>query len=107
MTAVIVALFKAFTGFFRAAQSAGRKTKIANVHFVSIPSPQQTPNAMDHLRSKKSRALMRAHIESATIAVSQYSIMVSRDSQIRNGMKFTMIAANAAASGSKRDRAIP
>src|SRR5688572_30126101 len=107
ITAAIANPFTAFPGRFRAAQSAGNATKIANVHFVSIPRPQQAPNTRVHFEFEKSFVLRSAHSEIATMAVSQYSSMVSRDSQSISGMKFAIVAASTAVPGSMTDRAIP
>src|SRR4030095_1518875 len=98
-TAAITPDFRPFLQCFRAAQSAGGATKMANVHFVSIPNPQKTPNTTDQRLLVKSFVFTRAQIESATRAVSEVSISVSREIHNMNGKKFTSMAATAAAAG--------
>src|SRR5687767_10267563 len=107
ITAAIDRPMIAFRGFFLAAQKAGNAIKITNVHLVSIPNPLQMPNAIDHLELEKSLDSISVHSDIATIAVSQYSSIVSRDSQTRNGMKLTITAASVAAPGSIKCLATP
>src|SRR5262245_39325950 len=97
----------AFRKCRRAAQSAGGTTNIANVHFVSIPSPQKAPKTTDHRAFENSFVFSRAQIDSAISAVSHVSSNVSRDIQSMKGKKLTSIAAMAAAVGFINALAIP
>src|SRR5439155_4491918 len=71
ISAAMAAAIAVLRQWRRASQIAGRKTKNANVHFVSIPRPATTPNTADHFGFEKISVLSKTQMATATIAVNQ------------------------------------